>query len=46
MWYQIAIEYWGPLAVHARDVVAERMLPEQIEEAIRLAGKWLKENAK
>ncbi|MFQ5619952.1 MAG: tetratricopeptide repeat protein, partial [Rhodospirillales bacterium] len=44
MWYEIAIQYWGPLAVRARDVVAEKMSPEQIAEAVRLAGKWLREN--
>lgn len=37
MWYEVAIRYWGDLAVHARDVIAERMTPEQIAEAKRLA---------
>jgi len=46
MWYEIAIQYWGPLAVRARDVIAEKMSPEQVAEAVRLAGTWLKENAR
>lgn len=37
MWYEVAIRYWGDLAVHARDVIAERMTTEQIEEAKRRA---------
>jgi TPR repeat protein len=44
MWYEIAIEYWGSLAVDARDVIAEKMSPDQIEEATQLADKWLREN--
>lgn len=43
-WYEIAIRYWGPLAVRAREVLAERMTPEQISQATRLAGDWLKTN--
>lgn len=43
-WYEIAIRYWGPLAVRAREVLAERMTPEQISQATRLAGDWLKAN--
>lgn len=39
-WYEIAIRYWGPLAVRAREVLAERMTDEQIAEAVRRAGEW------
>lgn len=39
MWYEVAIRYWGDLAVHARDVIAERMTAEQIREAKRRAEK-------
>jgi hypothetical protein len=38
MWYEIAMRYWGDLAVHARDAVAEKMTREQIDEAQRLAS--------
>jgi len=44
MWYEIAIRYWGPLAVRARDMVAKNMTPEQIAKAVRLAGDWLRKN--
>jgi len=37
MWYEVAIRYWGDLAVHARDVIADRMTPEQIRDAQRRA---------
>lgn len=37
MWYEVAIRYWGDLAVHARDVIADRMTREQIREAQRRA---------
>jgi TPR repeat protein len=40
-WYEIAIRYWGSLAVRARDVLAEKMTDEQIAEAVRRAGTWL-----
>lgn len=40
MWYEIALEYWGSLAVRARDLVAEKMTPEQVAEAERRAGEW------
>ncbi len=40
-WYEIAIQYWGSLAVRARDVLAEQMTDEQIAEAVRRAGDWL-----
>jgi len=40
-WYEIAIQYWGSLAVRARDVLAEKMTDEQIAEAVRRAGNWL-----
>jgi hypothetical protein len=40
-WYEIAIQYWGSLAVRARDVLAEKMTDEQIAEAVRRAGAWL-----
>lgn len=39
MWYDVAIRYWGDLAVHARDVIADQMTPEQIDEAKRRAAK-------
>lgn len=40
MWYEIALEYWGSLAVRARDVVAEKMTSEQVSEAERRARTW------
>ena len=40
-WYEIAIQYWGSLAVRARDVLAEKMTGEEIAEAVRRAGAWL-----
>lgn len=40
-WYEIAIRYWGPLAVRARDVVAENMSDEEVADAVRRAGDWL-----
>ncbi len=40
-WYEIAIQYWGSLAVRARDVIAERMTDEEIAEAVRRAGEWI-----
>ena len=40
-WYEIAIQYWGALAVRARDVVAERMSDEQIAEGVRRASDWI-----
>jgi TPR repeat protein len=40
-WYEIAIQYWGSLAVRARDVLAEKMTDEEIAEAVRRAGDWL-----
>ncbi len=43
MWYDIALQYWGPLAVRARDVIAEKMTVEQIVEAERRADHWLAE---
>ena len=45
MWYEIAIQYWGSLAVSARDVLAERMTGEQIVEAVRRADAWLTSHA-
>ena len=45
MWYEIAIQYWGSLAVRARDVIAERMSADQKAEAVQLAGKWIKDHA-
>jgi len=39
-WYEIAIRYWGALAVRAREVVAEEMTAEEIAEAVRRAGDW------
>lgn len=40
-WYEIAIRYWGPLAVRARDVVGEDMTAAQIAEGVRRASDWL-----
>jgi len=40
-WYEIAIQYWGSLAVRARDVLAEQMTDEEIAEAVRRTGAWL-----
>jgi len=40
MWYEIALEYWGSLAVRARDLVAEKMTPDEIAEAERRAEAW------
>jgi TPR repeat protein len=39
-WYEIAIQYWGSLAVRARDVLAENMTDEEIAEAVRRAADW------
>ena len=44
-WYEIAIQYWGALAVRAREIVAERMTDEQIAEAVQQAGEWLQKHA-
>jgi TPR repeat protein len=44
-WYEIAIQYWGSLAVRARDVLAEKMTDEEIAEAVRRAGVWLSSHA-
>lgn len=41
-WYEIAVLYWGNLAVNARDFVAEQMKPEQIKEAKARAEAWSK----
>ena len=43
MWYEIAIKYWGPLAVRARDVLGETMSAEDIALAVTRAGKWLQQ---
>ena len=40
MWYEIALEYWGSLAVRARDLVAEKMTADEVAEAERRAGEW------
>lgn len=40
-WYEIAIRYWGALAVRARDVLAEKMTDEQVAEAVRRAASWM-----
>ncbi len=44
-WYEIAVHYWGSLAVNARDIVAESMPPDQIAEAKRRAEIWIKARA-
>lgn len=36
-WYEVALRYWGDLAVHARDVISERMTADQIADAKRRA---------
>lgn len=38
-WYDVAIRYWGDLAIHARDVIAAQMTPDQIGEAKRRAAR-------
>lgn len=43
MWYEIAIKYWGPLAVRARDVLGETMSAEDIALAVTRAGNWLQQ---
>lgn len=40
-WYEIAIRYWGSLAVRARDVLAEKMTDEEVAEAVRRSSSWL-----
>ena len=40
MWYDIALEYWGELAVRARDVIAKNMTPQQIARAEQQANEW------
>jgi uncharacterized protein len=44
-WYEIAINYWGSLAVNARDVVAESMSSDQIDKGKQLAASWIKSRA-
>lgn len=39
-WYEIAIQYWGALAVRARDMLAEKMTEEQVAEGVRRAAAW------
>ena len=43
-WYEIAIRYWGTLAVRAREVVAEEMSDAEIAEGVRRAGQWFAEH--
>lgn len=45
-WYQIAIRYWGPLAVRARDAVARDMTAIEIQRAEVLVAEWLRAKAK
>ena len=40
-WYEIAVLYWGSLAVHARDLVAESMSADQVAEAQARAQLWI-----
>ena len=42
-WYEIAVLYWGSLAVNARDFVAESMSADQIAAAKKRAEAWIKE---
>jgi hypothetical protein len=44
-WYEIALLYWGPLAVNARDILAESMSPDQIAKAKQQAESWIKARA-
>ena len=44
MWYEIAIRYWGTLAEPARNVIADRMTPDQIAEAVARARQWMAEH--
>jgi len=45
MWYEIAIQYWGSLAVPAREAIAEKMSSEEIATAVQRAQAWIKKNA-
>lgn len=45
-WYEIAMHYWGSLAANARDVVAEKMTPDQIATAKKLAQTWIDANTR
>jgi len=44
-WYEIALLYWGSLAVNARDLVAASMSPDQIAKAKQQAESWIKARA-
>jgi TPR repeat protein len=44
-WYEIAVLYWGSLAVNARDLVAESMSADQIAKAKQRAESWIKARA-
>ena len=44
-WYEIAVHYWGSLAVNARDLVAESMAADQIATAQQRAQSWIKAQA-
>lgn len=44
-WYEIAVLYWGSLAVNARDLVAESMSADQIAKAKQGAESWIKAQA-
>lgn len=44
-WYEIAVLYWGSLAVNARDLVAESMSADQIVQAKQGAENWMKARA-
>lgn len=44
-WYEIAVLYWGSLAVNARDLVAESMSSDQIAKAKQRAENWIKARA-
>ncbi len=45
-WYEIAVLYWGPLAVNARDLVAKSMTPDQVAKAKAAAEDWIKARKK
>jgi len=44
-WYEVAMHYWGSLAVNARDLVAESMSSDQIATAKQRAQTWIKTRA-
>lgn len=41
MWYEIAIQYWGTLAVPAREAIMGKMTNDEIDTALRRAEQWI-----